>query len=94
MDRNLLIQRLFIKFLLILTLFILLQTTAIAAVTDTPILDVIGDRSVNENSLLTFTLSADDPENDTLTFSCPDIDSIAGATLDASSGLFEWTPYL
>ncbi|WP_340820500.1 PGF-pre-PGF domain-containing protein [Methanolobus sp. WCC4] len=69
-----------------------MQSTAFAAVADYPVLDVIGDRFVDENSLLSFTLSADDSENDTLTFTCPDIDSIAGATLDPSSGLFEWTP--
>ncbi|TQD25168.1 PGF-pre-PGF domain-containing protein [Methanolobus vulcani] len=92
MDSNLKIERSFLRFLLILILLISLQSTSVAAVTDTPVLDVIGDHSVNENSLLTFTLSADDPENDTLEFSCPNIDSIAGATLDSSSGLFEWTP--
>lgn len=76
----------------VLIILIFLQSTALAAVVDTPVLDVIGDRSVDENSLLTFTLSANDPENDTLEFTCPDIALIAGATLDASSGIFEWTP--
>ncbi|SFM85390.1 PGF-pre-PGF domain-containing protein [Methanolobus profundi] len=77
--------------MIILFIIIFSQTTALAALVDTPVLDVIGDRSVSENSMLTFTLSAEDPENDTLTFSSPDIASL-GATLDASSGLFEWTP--
>ncbi|MDI3487014.1 MAG: hypothetical protein PWQ51_1987 [Methanolobus sp.] len=69
-----------------------LLISAASAAGNSPVLAVIGDQSVNENSLLTFTLSADYPGNDTLTFSCPDIDLIAGASLDSSSGIFEWTP--
>ena len=55
-----------------------------------PILDLIGPKSVDENTALTFTLNASDPDNDDLTYSSVDLPS--GASLDGSSGLFTWTP--
>jgi len=55
-----------------------------------PVLAAIGDKTVNENSLLTFTLSATDPDGDTLTYSSTTLPS--GATLNSSSGAFAWTP--
>ena len=56
-------------------------------------LALIGDRSVDEGSLLTFTASASDadlPAN-TLTFSL-DAGAPTGATIDPNTGLFNWTP--
>ncbi len=67
-----------------------LLTLGVSAADNSPVLSVIGDRSVNENSQLTFTLSAADPNNDSLTFSAPNMPS--GAILNNSTGVFKWTP--
>lgn len=48
------------------------------------------DTTVDENQYLTFTLQASDPDDDSITFSSPDLPS--GATLDQVTGVFEWTP--
>lgn len=55
---------------------------------EAPVLAVIGDKQVTENALLTFTLSATDPESDPLTFSSSSLPS--GATL--TGNVFSWTP--
>ena len=51
----------------------------------------IGDRDVNEEETLTIQLSnyADDPLGQTLTYS---MNSIPGATLNSTTGEFQWTP--
>ncbi|MDR6223369.1 PGF-pre-PGF domain-containing protein [Methanococcoides alaskense] len=55
-----------------------------------PVLDTIGDKSVNENNPLTFTVSATDFDNDTLVYSGTNLPT--GATLNNSTGAFSWTP--
>jgi hypothetical protein len=58
-----------------------------------PVLDLIGDKTVDEGSLLTFTASATDPDvpADDLTFSISG--SVpAGAGIDPVTGIFTWTP--
>ena len=55
-----------------------------------PELAAIGDKSTDENSELTFTLSATDEDSDTLSYSATDLPS--GATLNSSTGAFSWTP--
>ena len=55
-----------------------------------PVLSTIGDKSVDEGSLLEFTISAYDPDGDTLTYSASNLPS--GASFDASSRTFSWTP--
>ncbi|HJH32588.1 MAG TPA: PGF-pre-PGF domain-containing protein [Methanosarcinaceae archaeon] len=55
-----------------------------------PVLDSIEPKSVDENTVLTFTLTASDPDNDDLAYSSVDLPE--GASLDSSSGLFTWTP--
>ncbi len=55
-----------------------------------PVLNSIGNKSVNENAALTFTLSATDADGDTLTYSATGLPS--GAALNSSSGAFSWTP--
>ena len=58
-----------------------------------PVLAAIGNKSVNEGSLLTFTATATDadlPAN-TKTFSL-DAGAPAGATINATTGVFTWTP--
>lgn len=62
----------------------------VVAASNSPVLSVIGDRSVNENSQLTFTLSATDSNNDSLEFSASNLPS--GADLNNSTGVFRWTP--
>ena len=57
-----------------------------------PILASIGDKTVTENTLLTFTATATDPDlpAQSLTFSL--IDAPAGAAIDPASGVFTWIP--
>ena len=57
-----------------------------------PLISTISAKTVNELSLLTFTVSATDPDlpANALTFSL--INAPAGATIHATSGVFRWTP--
>jgi VCBS repeat-containing protein len=63
----------------------------VAPVNDPPVLDPIGDKTVNEGCLLTFTASAHDVDLDGLTFSLGP-DAPAGAAIDPVTGVFTWTP--
>ena len=56
-----------------------------------PVLDPIGNQTVNEGSELTFTATATDPETDPLTFSL-DGGAPAGAAIASDTGIFTWTP--
>jgi hypothetical protein len=57
-----------------------------------PVLTPIGDKTVNEGIMLTFTATATDPDaGQTLTFSLGE-GAPTGVTLDSNSGLFNWTP--
>jgi hypothetical protein len=55
-----------------------------------PVLNPIGDRAVDEGSLLAFTVTASDPDGDPLTFSL--LGAPPGASIDAATGAFAWTP--
>jgi hypothetical protein len=55
-----------------------------------PVLGTIGSKSVNEGGLLTFTVSASDPDGDGLTFSASNLPT--GANFNPSSHVFSWTP--
>jgi chitodextrinase len=55
-----------------------------------PVLASIGNRSVNEGVLLEFTVSASDPDLDTLAFSASGLPS--GAQFNANTMVFSWTP--
>ena len=62
------------------------------ATNDAPVLGAIGNRTVNEGSLLTFTASATDGNaGQTLTYSLA-AGAPAGATINATTGVFSWTP--
>jgi hypothetical protein len=55
-----------------------------------PVLNAIGNQSVNEGQLVKFTISASDPEGDELTYSASDLPSGAGFNPDTHT--FSWTP--
>jgi len=60
-------------------------------VTDNPpVLNNPGDKTVQENQLLSFTLVANDDDGDTVTFSSTDLPP--GASLSETTGQFMWTP--
>lgn len=56
-----------------------------------PVLDAIGNKSVNVGAELTFTAHATDGNNDTLEYSLAGTVP-AGATINSSTGAFAWTP--
>ena len=58
----------------------------------TPILDTIEDKVVNEGELLEFTVTADDPDGDNLTYSVTNIPT--GATFNPGTQIFSWEPDL
>ncbi|MEZ0208577.1 MAG: tandem-95 repeat protein, partial [Candidatus Paceibacterota bacterium] len=63
---------------------------SVNAVNDAPVLNAIGDKSVNENTLLSFGISGSDVDLDTLTYFASNLPS--GATFNAGTQVFSWTP--
>ena len=55
-----------------------------------PVLDNIGNKAVNENELLEFTINAEDPNNDPLAFSANNLPS--GANFNSGTRIFSWLP--
>jgi outer membrane protein assembly factor BamB len=55
-----------------------------------PVLDQVGDRTADENSLLVFTINATDPDNDNLTYSASNL--LDGAVFNPDTRTFSWTP--
>lgn len=66
------------------------QVPVLIPVNSAPVLAAIGARSVSENSTLSFALSATDTEGDPLVFSAGGLPS--GATFNAATRTFSWTP--
>ena len=66
-------------------------TIAIAQTNRAPVLATIGNRTANVGVALNFTATATDPDGNTLLFSL-DAGSPAGAAINATSGVFSWTP--
>jgi len=58
----------------------------------TPVLNAIGNKTVNEGVLLTFTLTGSDPDGDSLTYSATNLPP--GANFNAATRVFSWTPSL
>jgi hypothetical protein len=65
-------------------------TITIANTNRAPVLTAIGAKSGAEGVLLTFKLSATDPDGDALQFAATDLP--AGATFDPATAVFTWTP--
>lgn len=70
-------------------------TITVTPINDTPILAAIGSKSGDEDSLITFTASASDPDladapPQSLTFSL--VGAPVGADINGSTGVFTWTP--
>jgi uncharacterized repeat protein (TIGR01451 family) len=68
------------------------QTISITVnpVNQAPILENLGNQAIALGNTLNFTASAADPDGNHLTFSLDN--APAGATIDANSGIFTWTP--
>ncbi|MEA1905720.1 MAG: LamG-like jellyroll fold domain-containing protein, partial [Euryarchaeota archaeon] len=66
------------------------MVTVNAPINHAPILATIGDKSITKGSLLEFTISASDPDNDPLTYSADNLPT--GATFDPATHTFSWTP--
>jgi len=65
-------------------------TITIINVNRSPILTPIGNKVVNEGSLLKFTILARDPDHDPITYSA--INLPKGATINSKTGQFNWMP--
>ncbi len=65
-------------------------TVTVNKVNSTPVLQAIGNKTVNEESQLTFKASATDADGDTLTYSL--VGAPTGASINATTGVFTWTP--
>ena len=72
---------------------IALATINVNPINDSPVLDPIGDYTVNEMTSLEFTVTASDVDSpsDVLTFGL-DPGAPSGANIDPNTGLFTWTP--
>ena len=55
-----------------------------------PVLDLVGDKTTDENLNLNFTVTASDPDNDALIFDLINTDLPSGYSFIA--GVFDWTP--
>ncbi|MBI5778435.1 MAG: putative Ig domain-containing protein [Planctomycetes bacterium] len=64
--------------------------TVLSRVNTAPVLNAIGNKNVDENVNLAFTLVATDPDGDALDYSAIGLPN--GATLDSVTGAFSWTP--
>ncbi len=63
---------------------------SVSTTNNPPVFSSVGDKSVNENQTLTFTVSATDPENDPLTYGVQNLP--AGANFNSTTRTFTWTP--
>jgi len=59
-------------------------------INQSPLLNLIGDKSVNEGELLEFTISATDPDGDPLTYSASNLPE--GASFNSNNQTYSWTP--
>jgi len=59
-------------------------------INQSPVLNLIGDKSVNEGELLEYTISATDSDGDPLVYSASSLPS--GASFDPNNQTFSWAP--
>ncbi|MBI2660478.1 hypothetical protein HYX07_04920 [Candidatus Woesearchaeota archaeon] len=76
----------FLNIVLICVFALILNSLFVAAAA--PVLDLIGGKQVDEGSLLEFTVTASDADNDTLTFSKND----SRGDLNQNTGQYSWAP--
>jgi hypothetical protein len=67
-------------------------TVTVREVNQPPVLNPISDRTVDEQTLLSFTVSATDPDLPANTLRYSLVTAPSGATLSSTTGLFRWTP--
>jgi len=69
-------------------------TVTVVNINTPPVLDPIGNKSVNEGQLLSFTIHATDPNGDTVTYSLQAASGSlpAGISFNITTGAFSWTP--
>ena len=67
-------------------------TISVGDVNRVPVLNSIGDKSVNEGDVLTFRVSGSDPDGDSLTYNAENLPP--GAAFNSNTGEFNWTPGL
>jgi hypothetical protein len=67
-----------------------LKAWDVSVANNPPQINGIPDQSVKEGEELSFTVTASDPDDDTLTYTCSNIPN--GASFNLSSGHFSWTP--
>ncbi|MBI5618467.1 MAG: tandem-95 repeat protein, partial [Gammaproteobacteria bacterium] len=60
-------------------------------INDAPVVPPIAARNVSEGQTLSFTIPADDPDGNTLSYSLVN-NTVAGAGIDATTGVFTWKP--
>ena len=65
-------------------------TTLSLPVNNPPVLSPVGNKSVNEGQALSFTISATDPDGDTLIYTTNNLPS--GASFNGNTKTFAWTP--
>jgi len=65
-------------------------TITVGNINRPPAFDPIGNRQINEDDTLTFTVTATDPDGDNLSYSAENLPT--GATFEPETGLFLWTP--
>ncbi len=83
---------------MVVTLFMMLITEPgdsatvekVITVNQAPVLDPIGDRTVDENKSVSFNVVGHDSVGDNLTYSATGLP--AGATFNSATGAFSWTP--
>ncbi|MBI1397472.1 MAG: tandem-95 repeat protein, partial [Betaproteobacteria bacterium] len=63
----------------------------VRSVNDAPVIQTIGTVAVNEGSMLSYQIPASDVDSANLTYSLVN-NTVVGAKVDATTGLFTWTP--
>lgn len=79
-----------IFFGILVCLMVMTAGIASAATDRPPVMSSIGSKTVNEGKLLSFTISAKDPDGNKVTYSATGLPK--GAKLSATTGKFTWTP--